>query len=136
MKKLMSLSLLVLFFAACAHHRDVRPGDDGVHSVVVSSEDTEEGSRDAIQQANHFCEQRGQYATFIKEEQKYTGDMDEQNYKNAKKATKVAQVVGGAAWTLGGKKESDLGGIVGVGATAADAAIGKGYTVAMKFKCK
>lgn len=136
MKKILSTILLALFFTACAHHRDVRPGDDGIHNVIVQSEDTEEGSRDAIKQANHFCEQRGQYATFIKEEKKYSGDMDEQSYKNAKKATKVAQTVGGAAWVFGGKKESDLGGIVGVGATAADAAIGKGYTVEMKFKCK
>jgi len=128
--------LAALFLSACAHHKDVRPGDDGIHRVLVRAEDTDEGSRDAIKQANHFCEKRGQYAAFVNEEQKYSGDMDEQNYKNAKRATKVAKTVGGAAWVFGAPKESNLGGIVGLGGAAADEAIGKGYTVDMKFKCK
>ncbi len=37
---------------------------------------------------------------------------------------------------FGGQRESNLGGIVGLGGAAADAAIGNGYTVEMKFKCK
>ena len=61
--------------------------------------------------------------------------MDEKNYKNAKRATKVAQTVGGAVWAFGGKRESNLGGIVGLGGAAGDAAIGEGYTVEMSFKC-
>lgn len=135
MKNLIGLVALMLLFTACAHHKDVRPSADGLHRVVVKSENTEEGSREAIKQSNHFCKQRGLQAAFVKEDQKYTGDMEEKSYKNAKMATKVAQSVGGAVWVFGGKKESNLGGIVGLGGAAADEAIGDGYTVEMQFKC-
>lgn len=135
MKNWCLLFALGFLVTACAHHRDVRLGADGIHRVVVKSEDGDEGSRGAIEQANHFCEQRGQQAAFIKEEKKYTGQMDEQSYKNAKTATKVAKTVGGAAWVLGGRNESNLGGIVGLGGMVGDEVLGEGYTIEMRFKC-
>ena len=61
--------------------------------------------------------------------------MDEKDYQTGKKVSKVAQVVGGTTWALGGKNESAIGGIVGLGGAATDAALGNGYTVSMKFKC-
>lgn len=124
------------FMIGCAHHRDVRPGADGIHRVVIQTDDQEEGQRDAIRQANHYCAQTKKEAAFINEDNKYTGDMDEKTYKNAKRATTVAKTVGGAVWALGGKRESGLGGVVGLGGVAGDAALGKGYTVEMKFKCQ
>lgn len=135
MKNLLGLLGILLFLSACAHHRDVRPSANGIHRVTLKTEDTDEGSREAIEQANHFCKERGRHAAFVKEDQKYTGDMDEKSYKNAKRATKVAKTVGGAVWAFGGKKESNLGGLVGLGGAAGDSAIGKGYTVEMHFKC-
>ena len=135
MKKILALTLSLGILAACAHHRDVRPGANGIHKVVSQSEDTAEGSRDAISQANHYCEQFGKKAAFVEENQKYTGDMDEKTYKNAKRATKVAKVVGGTAWVFGGRNESNVGGLVGLGGAAGDAALGNGYTVQMQFKC-
>lgn len=135
MKKVLLL-VCSLFLASCAHHRDVRPGADGVHRVVVATEDTDQGSRNAIDQANHYCKQSKRQAAFLEEESKYKGDLDEKTYKNAKRVTKVAQVLGGGVWAMGGKRESDAGGIVGLGGTAGDAALGKGYQVSMKFKCQ
>ena len=129
----------ILFFAfilgACAHHRDVRPGADGIHRVVVQTDDTAQASRNAIKQADHFCKQSGQKSAFVNEEQKYTGDMDEKTYKKAKRATKAAKTAGGAAYVFGNKRASDVGGIVGLGGQVADSAIGHGYTVEMSFKC-
>lgn len=135
MKRYLNLiSLLVL--AACAHHRDVRPGPDGIHRVNVQAEDTEDGSRDALSQANHYCkEEHGNHAVILNEDNKYTGDMDESTYKSTKRAAKVAKTVGGGVYATGAKKESDLGGLIGLGGQAADEAAGKGYTVEMKFKC-
>lgn len=130
---ILGLSLLV---TACAHHRDVRPGADGINRVVIQTADSEEGARSAISQANNYCEESNRKAAFINEDQKYTGDMDEQDYKNVQKISKVAKTVGGAVWALGGKQESNVGGIVGLGGAAGDAAIGKGYTIEMKFKCQ
>lgn len=123
----------VTLLSACAHHRDVRPGES-VHRVSVQTDDQEEGSRDAIAQANHFCAEKNKSAVFIDENKKYTGDMDEKTYNNAKRATKVGAAVGSAGYVFGGKNESALGGIVGLGSGAANAALGKAYNVEMKFK--
>ena len=135
----MKYFVLIIGFAlmsACAHHRDVRPGSDGIHRVVVMTDDKEEGAQGAIRQANHFCEERKQSAAFLNEEQKYTGDIDEKDYQTGKKISTVAKTVGGAVWAFGGKNESAAGGLVGLGGVAADKALGKGYTVEMRFKCQ
>ena len=129
---LLSLSVL----ASCAHHPDVRPGGDGVHRVVISTDDKEDGARNAINQANSYCGEFKKSAVIVSEEQKYVGDMDERDYQTGKKISKVAKVVGGTVWGLGGQKESNVGGIVGVTGAASDSALGKGYNVIMTFKCQ
>ena len=135
--RISGLLFTALFFSACAHHRDVRPGADGLHRVVVQAEDADEGSRDAISQANHFCKQQDKYAAFVDEKKNYTGtNMNESDYNKAKTASKVAQGVGGAVWAFGGRNESAIGGITGLGGSVARGAIGNGYTVEMKFKCQ
>lgn len=121
--------------ASCAHHNDVRPGAEGIHRVVIQTDNQDEGERGAIKQANHYCKELGKSAAFVDEQKKYTGDMDEKKYKDAKKMSNAAKVAGGAAYVLGGKRESGIGGVVGLGGAVADAALGKGYTVEMKFKC-
>lgn len=135
MNKLIAILGLSLLFVSCAHHRDVRPGADGIHRVLIQTDDKGEGSRNAIRQANHYCEELGRHAAFIKEDQKYTGTMDEKDYEKTKKVANVAKAVGGSAWVFGGKRESGAGGLVGLGGIAADAAAGQGYTVEMQFKC-
>ena len=143
MKHLDSRSALIFsaFFAlfvsaSCAHHRDVRPGVDGINRVQVKAEEPETGARNAISQANHYCEQFDKMAAFIAEDKKYTGDMDEKDYKKAKMASKVAQGIGGAGYVFGGHNESTAGGILGLGGSIARGAIGEGYTVEMRFKCQ
>ena len=85
--KTILLSILFLgVLASCAHHRDVRPGSGGLHSVAVMSETKEKGARNAISQANHFCKERGKYATIEKEEATYVGSMSEEDYNKAKTA--------------------------------------------------
>ena len=128
--------ILITVLTSCAHHKDVRPGIEGVHKIRIEAENPEQGTRNAIEQGQHFCEKRNKDAAFIKENKKYTGDMDEKSYKTAKKVSKIAQVVGGSVWVFGQRKGTkSLGGLVGLGGTAADIAIGKGYTVEMRFKC-
>lgn len=134
-KQFLLISVLSLLFSACAHHPDVRAGADGVHRVVIAANDNEEGSREAIRQANSFCKERNLAPAFINENAQYKGDMDEKDYKMAKNATKAAQIIGGSTYILGGKRESTAGGIVGLGGVVADNVLGKGYTVEMKFKC-
>lgn len=133
--KIVLLGLIVGCLSACATHKDVRPGVDGVHRVVIQTDDTEAGAREAIRQANNFCKEQNKYAAFVNEDQKYTGDMDENTYRNAKRASKAATAVGGAVYVFGGQTERTLGGLAGIGGATADQVLGKGYTVEMKFKC-
>ncbi|MEN0058591.1 MAG: hypothetical protein AAGB31_07135 [Bdellovibrio sp.] len=131
------LPLSVLFLTACAHHPDVRPGTNGINRVVIASENTEEGSREAIRQARSYCKEQGNLSpAFIEENSQYKGDMEEKNYKMAKKASKAAKVLGGTTYVLGGQNESSAGGIVGLGGAVADDVLGKGYNVEMKFQCQ
>lgn len=122
--------------AGCAHHRDVRPGADGVNRVQVTAEDTEKGAQDAIAQANHYCKEKNKEAVFLEENKKYTGDYDEETYKTGKKISKVAQGVGAGVFVFGGRNERKAGTAAGVGGGIGDSVLGKGYTVDMKFKCQ
>lgn len=122
--------------ASCGHHRDVRAGTDGINRVVVKAEDQDEGARDAIAQANHYCDQSKKQAAFIEEKKEYTGTVKEGDYQTAKTASKVAQGLGGAGYLFGGRNESTAGGILGIGGSIARSAIGQGYTVDMRFRCQ
>jgi hypothetical protein len=135
MKKFIFMIFLTFLFG-CAHHRDVRPGSEGLHRVVVKAEQKDEGYRDAMSQANHFCEQQKKYAVIVDEKSSYTGSMNEDTYQKTKTASKIAQGVGGAAYVFGGRKESNAGGIVGLGGAIADGVAGQGYTFEMRFKCQ
>jgi len=135
-KKYITISSISLLIISCAHHRDVRPGIDNIHKVVIKCDDNEIGARDAIEQAQNFCEKYDKSAAFIKETSQYTGDISENNYKTIKKVSKVAKVIGGPAFVFG-KSEGvqTAGGLLGIGGAVADATAGDGYSVEMNFKC-
>lgn len=142
MKLIYVLSVLSIILVSCAHqphHNDVRPGVDGVHTVILNMEDKENSdySQDAISQATFFCKQNGKMVGIISEEKKFVGQgVDEETYNTTKMGTKVAKVIGGTVWGMGGEKESDIGGVVGLGGQAVDSALGNGYQLVMKFKCQ
>jgi hypothetical protein len=136
-QKFVALLAMVVMTSSCAHYPGVRAGVDGMHRVVIKAEETEAGNQEAIAQANSFCDDKfKKSAAFVDEKNKYTGDMKEGDYKTAKTAAKVAKAAGGAIWALGGKNESNIAGVVGLGGGIADSAIGQGYTIEMKFKCQ
>ncbi len=137
MKHMFCVLGLGLLIGGCAHHRDVRPGVDGVHRVTLQTEDKDEGFRNAMSQAEHYCKEKASGSpAVLNEGSQYTGSMDEGSYRTGKTVSKVAAAAGGAVFALGGKKESTAGGIVGMGGGIANAALGKGYTFEMKFKCQ
>ena len=135
MNKLLGIMAGLILVSGCAHHRDVRPGANGINRVVIQSEGGEKGKRDAIAQANDFCKEQGKYPGFVDEKEHYGGNLDESTYNNAKSAAKVAEVVGGAATVFGGHNERNLGGVGLLGGVGADAYLGKPYIVEMTFKC-
>jgi hypothetical protein len=132
----MSLGSALIVLSACAHHKDVRPGADGINRVVNTTEDPADGSRAALKQANNYCKEFDKHPVIVTEGNKYVGAMDEADYKQVKAVGRVAKTAGGAVWALGGKDVQGVGGAVGLGGVAADEYAGKGYTVEMTFKCQ
>jgi hypothetical protein len=123
------------FLSGCAHHKDVRPGVDGINRVLLQSEDDNAG-RDALAQAEHYCKQFGKAPGIIEEKTSYTGKVDEETYNNGKAVSRVLKTVGGATHVFGGNNESNIGGVGVLAGVGTDAALGKGYTTEMKFKCQ
>ena len=124
-----------ILFVGCAHHPDVRPGVDGVHRVVIKSDDIDNAQQNALSQAKDFCDEKHKEFAVLDESSKYVGSMNEDDYRTGKVISKTATGLGAAATFFGGKNESAIGGIIGLGGAAADKALGNGDIVEMKFKC-
>jgi hypothetical protein len=135
--RLLIASLFVISFASCAHHRDVRPGADGIHRVVVRAQDKDQAERNAISQAEHYCEQSQKLPGFMDEKTQYTGSMDESTRDTVRKASTAALVLGGAG-TVAGSNGVRTGGSVlgGAGAVGAIMTSGNDYVSEMRFKCQ
>ncbi len=128
--------LVLLSLISCAHHEDVRPMADGNHIVKIIGEDKTAITREAMDQANHFCKETKKYAAVIKEETKYIGSGSEEDYVRNKNITNAVSAVGGSAAVFGGKKEKELGGIGLIGGQAANAYLGNGFQTTITFVCK
>jgi len=122
MYKLLLLGSTLFLLSSCGHHRDVRPGTEEVHSVIIEARSVPQASKQALAQANHFCKHIGKhYAAVLKEDSKYVGDLAEEDYKIGKKVSDVA----GILLPPGGHR----------GKYAADQVLGNGYEVNIQFKC-
>lgn len=62
--------------------------------------------------------------------------MDEKTYKNAKTAAKVTGMVGSAGGVFGGRKQSEVGSVLGLGGAITDVALGSAYRYTMHFRSK
>lgn len=138
MKKLSVLALSVLVLSSCAHHRDVRPSADGINHVVVRAPTRESAERSAISQADHYCDQFDKHAGFVEENKtQYTGSMDENTRETVRKASKAAQILGGAG-TVAGRGDTRTGGeVLGTaGVIGGVMTSGNDYLADMRFKCQ
>jgi len=136
MKVLMFVFSLALL-TSCASHEHVRAGADGIHRVVIRAEDKVSAERQALSEAESFCDQYKKMPAFVSEETKYTGSMDEKTHKNIKRVSDMAGVGGGMMAVFGGEKESNVGkGLMGAGAVGNASLDGDAYTSEMKFKCQ
>lgn len=128
-------SIFALIAVGCAHHHDVRPGVDGIHRIVLKTDNIEQSQQEALAQASHYCESMKKQFAIIEEHTGYVGNMSEQDYRAGKAAAKVASGVGAAATVFGGKNEKTLGGLAAIGGGIGDSVLGKQDQVEMKFKC-
>jgi hypothetical protein len=133
-----SIVVLALFFGACAHHRDVRPGAQGLHRVIVRAPEKTHAERSAISQAEHFCEeQSGRHPAFVEEKTQYTGSMDEATRDTVRKASRAAMILGGTGTVLGDGPVRTGGGVVGTAGTVGTIMTGgDDYVADMRFRCE
>lgn len=120
----------------CAHHRDVRPSESGIHSVVLTSDDAHSNYGNARSQAEDYCDTLEQKYVVVSEDSKFIGSGSEEDYKRNKKFADVAKVAGSGAMVFGGEVEKRGGAVVGLGGLVGDAMLGEGYQYVLKFKCK
>lgn len=131
------VAFAALSLTACAHHRDVRAGADGINRVIVRGPEQEPLERSALSQANHYCEKRNLAPVFLQEEAQYTGSMNEGTHKALRTASKAASVVGASLGVFGGKNEQTAGAVVaGGGLIGGVVTGGNAYTVDMRFRCQ
>ncbi len=126
----------LLTLISCASHEHVRAGADGIHHVLIRGTDKNLVERQAIKEAESFCDDRKLSPAFVTEDTKYTGSMDEKTHKTIQKISKAAAVGGGMMGVMGGEKEKSAGkGIFGAGAVGSVFQDDEAYTADMKFKC-
>ncbi len=135
LKKCLDVAFVLTTLGACAHHRDVRVSESGVHSVIIQTEFKDEGFDAARPQAEHFCEQSKKSVVIVEEKSEFVGDGQEEVYNRTKKIAKAAEVGGMSVAALGGQKERPIGAGVGVAAGVMDQALGQGYKYTLTFKC-
>lgn len=125
-----------IFLLACAHENKIRPYKGAVHHVSVRSEDPYWGSQRALSRANAICEdQYAMMASIVSEKTKYVGDMDEQDYKKARMASRVLKTGSHTYFGGSGKAKRKTRRMVRGSGNMIDSAVGQAYFTQMDFKC-
>jgi len=136
-QKSLACALAFLGFS-CAHHRDVRGGADNVHSVTVRGTEKTYTERDAISQADDYCDQWEKRAGILTQKSGYIGTtMDETTRDTVRKASTAAILLGGVGSASADDDDVRHGGNV-VGAAGTVGAVmtgGENYETTMTFKC-
>ena len=134
----LTLLPFAVLIAACAHtYKDVRPGVDGIHHVVVFGNGDGDGEREAIAQANSYCKnEKHLSAVFMNENTKYQGTMDEETNRTVRDASKAAGAVGIGMGVFGGRREAGAGQIAMGAGSVGTIMTHNAYKTEMTFQCK
>ncbi len=131
-------AFVTISFSSCAHHRDVRPGAEGVHRVVVRAPEREVAEQSALRQAENYCEELQKRPGIVEETKtRYTGTMDEDTRDTLRKASTAATVLGNRGGSAYGSGQHGHHGALGsAGTVGAIMTNGNDYVSEMSFKCQ
>ena len=73
---------------------DVRPGPDGIHSVMLLADDRDDGARMALRRAKRWCKMDKQDFVVPEEMVSFICDMDEADYIETRQLAAAAQAAG------------------------------------------
>ena len=129
------LGLSVFVTTGCVG--DVRPGPDGIHSVMLLTDDRDDGARMALRQAKRWCKRDKQDSVVHEEGIFFICDMDEADYIRAKQLAAAAQAAGTVTSSTSEEDSNaeTVGDILQAGGAAAAAALGECYEVEILFEC-
>ena len=135
-------SILQLFLVTCMFVTvgcvgDVRPGPDGIHSVLLLTDVQDDGSRMALRQAKRWCKKEQQDFVVHEEMISFICDMDEADYIRARQLAAAAQAAGSVTSSTSDENSNaeTVGDILQAGGAAAEAALGECYEVEILFEC-
>lgn len=116
---------------------DVRPGPDGIHSVLLLTNDKVEGSRSALRQAKRWCKRDDQQFVIHEEITEFVCDMDEADYLRAQQLAAAAQAAGSVTSNAAEEdsRTETIGDILQAGGIAAEEALGDCYEIELLFEC-
>ena len=131
--------MIVVLMSLIGCMPNVLPSADGVHSVVLLTDNKQEGTYYATRQGKRYCK-RAEKKTFYVEDQtvSYICQMDEQKYIRAKKAAEAAEIAGLATSTASDEDSNGqlVGDILTTAGAVTDATLGDCYEVKLHFVCK
>ena len=111
----------------------VMPGPDGTNRAVVRDVDKYEAEQAAFEAAKSYCEDRGEETVFLADDVEYTGDMDESEREQIRKASDSATVLAGV---IRATEASDSAVIFeGGAAVGRSVTSGKDYEAEVRFAC-
>jgi hypothetical protein len=111
----------------------VMPGPDGTIRAVVVDVDKHEAEQAAFEAAKSYCEDRGEETVFLADDVEYTGDMDESEREQIRKASDSATVLAGV---IRATEASDSAAIFeGGAAVGRSVTSGKDYEAEVRFVC-
>lgn len=116
---------------------NVRPGPDGIHSVMLLTDDRDDGARMALRQAKRWCKRDKQDFVVHEEMVSFICDMDEADYIRAKQLAAAAQAAGTVTSSSSDEDSNaeTIGDILQAGGIAAEAALGECYEIEVLFEC-
>ena len=129
------LGMTMFLTAGCVG--DVRPGPDGIHSVMLLTDDRDDGARVALRQAKRWCKKEKQDFVVHEEMISFICDMDEADYIRARQLAAAAQAAGSVTSSTSDEDSNaeTVGDILQAGGAAAEAALGECYEVELLFEC-
>ncbi|NOU52285.1 hypothetical protein HG263_17285 [Pseudoalteromonas sp. JBTF-M23] len=130
---IISLTTTVLL-AACAHHDDVRPGE-GKHYVVIKAVDRDQGMKEALGQAEHFCDKTKNSLVVINENVDYQGEKSEKDYLDSRSTAEFVTEASTWLWILGDGHVDDAGAVAAIAGVVALESMDAPYTVTVNFRC-
>lgn len=135
MLRIIGIVTTFILFMGCAHSFDVKLGEGGIHKIILTEKAIDDGSEEALYQANHFCEKRNLSAAVVNQQVVYIGSINEKKYIAKRNNIKAAKILNESEYALSGDNDLGIGNTLGATVMAREVLLKDGYKIQLEFKC-